>query len=196
MSYDETKLESLLLGLLYALGTNVYRTKLVKMTYLIDESNYRLRGSTITGLTYTWDNYGPNAESNDIVAVLDRLAAKGRVTMTRVSNYYGSPGYRYEIAGDMDIIDLQLTDADWLEIKAAVQNYKHKSVDSITRASKATEPIQRAGQYDTLEFRQDTSLNITDEEVAEDPFLQETLHALRSDTGKRVSLEELRERIA
>ena len=195
MSYDETKLESLLLGMLYALGTNVHRTKLVKMAYLIDEANYRLRGNTITGLNYKWDNYGPNAESNDIVATLDRLADNGRVTMTRVKTYYGSPAYRYGIAGDMDITDLQLTDADWLEIQAAAQNYKEKSVGDITRASKATEPFKRAGKYDRLDFQQDTSLNITAEEIADDPFLQETLHALRSDTGKRVSLEELRERI-
>lgn len=166
------------------------------MTYLIDEANYRLRGSTITGLTYVWDNYGPNAESNDIVATLDRLAASGQVTMTRVRNYYGSPAYRYEITKGIDAADLHLTDSDWLEIQAAVQNYKHRNVDYITRASKATEPVKRAGQYDTLEFSQDTSLNITDEEIADDPFLQETLHALRSDTGKRVSLRELRERIA
>lgn len=196
MSYGDTKLESLLLGLLYALGTNVYRTKLVKITYLIDEANYRLRGNTITGLTYIWDNYGPNAESNDIVATLDRLAADGRVTMTRVRNYYGSPAYRYELARDTDITNLHLTDADWLEIQAAVQKYKDKSVGYITRASKATEPVQRAGQYDTLDFRQDTSLYITDEEITNDPFLQETLYALRSDTGERVSLKELRERIA
>ena len=52
MNCDERKLASLLLGILYSMPKGVPRTNLVKLTYLIDEANYRLRGETITGLTY------------------------------------------------------------------------------------------------------------------------------------------------
>ena len=196
MSHDETKLESLLVGLLYALGSKVYRTKLVKMTYLIDEANYRLRGSTITGLTYLWDNYGPNAQGNDIVAALDRLEYKGAITKTVGKNPYGNPLYRYRIAREADITQLSLTDDDWHEIQAAVQKYKRMTVRQITRESKETEPIRQAGQYDTLHFQQDKSLEITDCEIESDPFLRDTLSAIGNDSGERVSLRELRERIA
>ena len=196
MSHDETKLDSLLVGLLYALGSKVYRTKLVKMTYLIDEANYRFRGSTITGLTYFWDNYGPNAAGNDIVAALDRLEYDGTVTKIVGRNAYGNPTYRYQIAGEMDVTQLSLTNDDWHEIQAAVQKFKGMTVPQITRASKDTKPVKRAGQYDTLHFEQDKSLEITECEIANDPFLRDTLSAIDNDLGERVSLRKLREHIA
>ena len=196
MTYNETKLESMLLGLLHLLGNRVYRTKLVKLTYLIDEANYRLRGNTITGLTYVWDNYGPNAESNDIVATLDRLEFKGLIDRFSGINAYGHRTYRYSLSGEIDVSDLSLTDVEWNELRAVVQNYGRMNVIQITRASKETGPIKRAGQHDTLQFSQDTSLQITEDEISRDPFLKSTVSALQMDEGERVSLEELRKSIA
>ena len=196
MTHSEKKLESLLLGLLYMLGTSAYRTKLVKLTYLIDESNYRLRGNTITGLTYIWDNFGPNAESNEIVKTLDRLASSGAILKHVGLTKYGSPTYRYSIEDSLNVADLTLTDGDWLVLRSAVHECKRMTVKQITQKSKNTLPVQRAGQYDTLQFIQDTSLTLTNEEISDDPFLLETLSAIGADDGERLTLDELRERIA
>ena len=69
--------EAVLQGLLFALDKEVHRTKLVKLTYLLDEASYRLRGQTMTGLDYMWDRYGPNAADNAIVRSLNGQVSRG-----------------------------------------------------------------------------------------------------------------------
>lgn len=196
MTYSETKLESLLLGLLHSMNARSYRTKLVKMTYLIDEAYYRLHGKTITGLTYIWDNYGPNAESNEIVRVLDRLAYEGSVTKSVGRTPTGNPTYSYKVADDFSAGSLPLTESEWIEIQAATRRYKRMNVKSITTESKKTDAFRRAEKLGVLRFSRDASLVLAADDIANDPFLRETLESIKKDDGRRISLETLRENIA
>ena len=196
MTYTETKLASLLLGLLHNLGARTYRTKLVKVTYLIDEAYYRLHGKTITGLTYIGGNYGPNAESNEIVRMLDRLVYEGFVTEKVGYTPTGNLTYSYKVVDDFSADGLPLTESEWIEIQAAVRKYKRMNVKSITTESKNTEAFRRAEKFDVLRFSQDASLVLANDDIANDPFLRETVESIRKDDGSRISLETLRENIA
>ena len=176
MEGDERS-RAVLLGLLHALGSGVFRTKLVKLTYLLDEANYRFRGRSLTGFDYTWDHYGPNAEDNAIVRLLDELITDGLVSMTTSPVPPNAVAHTYQATDRLDPSVLPLSGHDWAEIQTAVSKYRSMNRDQIVRESKKTGPMQNASQYDRLEFKQDPSLQITDEEITADPFLQETLKA-------------------
>ena len=196
MTFSETKLKALLLGLLYSVNTRSYRTKLIKMTYLIDEAYYRLHGKTITGLTYIWGSYGPNAESNEIVHVLDRLAYEGSVTKSVGRTPTGNRTYSYKVADDFSVRELPLTESEWIEIQAAAQRYERMNVKSITTESKNTDAFRRAEKFEVLRFSRDASLALSDDDITDDPFLRETVESIKKDDGRRISLETLRESIA
>ena len=183
--------EAVLLGLLYALQSDVSRTKLVELTYLLDESNYRLRGQTMTGFTYEWDHYGPNAEGNAIVSTLDRMVETGSVSMRVAPTPFNNVAYIYCIPPGYDPSSLPLAGDDWVEIIATVHKYGAMNGKRIVRESKSTAPMLKARQYQPLEFEQDPPL--TPEEVAGDPFWQETLAAM-ADTSERITIDQLREK--
>ena len=176
-----SRAKAVLQGLLLTLGKGVYRTKLVKLTYLTDEANFRFRGETLTGLSYRWDNYGPNAEGNEIVMMLDELVRDGLVTMTARPLPSGSMSYLYEATDCSDPTNLPLSSDDWIEIHTAVQNFGEMNRHQIVQASKSTAPMRDASQYDRLNLRRDRSLTLTDEDIASDPFLQEAVSAALSD---------------
>ena len=179
---QRSQAKAVLQGLLFTLGKIVYRTKLVKLTYLADEANYRFRGKTLTGLDYIWDNYGPNAEDNEIVVTLGELVRDGLVNMVEQPlPFGGGMTYRYEITDRLDPSDLPLSSDDWIEIHTAVHKYGKMNTRKIVRASKVTAPMKDAHQYGQLELQQDPSLSLTDEEIANDPFLREAFDAVLSD---------------
>ena len=185
--------EAVLLGLLYALGREAYRTKLVKLTYMLDEASYRLRGQTMTGFEYEWSHYGPNAADNAIVRRLNECAESGALAMNERKTPYGNPAYGYRISPDCNPSGLPLSSDDWIEIQTAVHNYGNMNRDQIVREAKSTAPFRTARQYQRLEFTQDPPL--TPEEVSADPFWQETLASMRS-TSPRISIDQLREEVA
>ena len=185
--------QAVLVGLLYAMGKEVYRTKLVKLAYLMDEAYYRIRGQTLTGLDYTWDHYGPNATDNAIPRCLDEIVESGAITMIERRTPYNNSAYAYSVSPDCDPADLPLSGDDWIEIHTVVHNYGSMNRDQIVRASKATAPMRGATQYEKLVFTQDPPL--TPEEIAADPFWRETFAAMH-DTSERISIDELRARVA
>ena len=188
--YNQT--EAVLLGLLHALGAGVSRAKLVKLTYLMDEANYRIRGQTLTGFAYEWDGYGPNACGNSMLYMLDKLTEGGAV-VTNSASANGSDRRKYRISPDVDAASLPLSGDDWIEIHTAVYNYGGLTAADAARKVKATAPAQKARSGDRLELQQDPPL--TPEEIAADPFWRETFAAMNN-PGKRISIEELRERCA
>ena len=181
--------EAVLQGLLYTLSNGVDRTKLVKLTYLLDETNYRLCGRTMTGFGYEWSHYGPNAVGNAIVSTLDGLVKAGTITMENVTtlNY---PGYRYQIAPSFDPTKLSLSADEWAGIRSVNYRYGKMNRDEIVQESKATAPMQKVDcQYDSLKFEQDPPL--TQEEIDADPLWKETVDALNN-PGEYVDIEEVR----
>ena len=193
--HDKRKLQSMLLGILHILGKGSYRTNLVKMVYLVDESNSRLCGETVTGLTYIWDHYGPNAEGNEVVKTLDDLIHDGMLAR-QVHRFPSAEGYYYELAMPIDPSILNLTADDWATIQSVVQVYGGMNSGGIAQASKNTKPFEQAEQDDVLRLQLDPGLQITEEEIAGDSLLDEALSAIARDTGERVSLDELRGQLA
>ena len=185
--------EAVLRGLLHALGREEFRTKLVKLTYLLDEASFRLRGQTMTGLEYIYDHYGPNAADNAIARALDEIVESGAATRSERMTPFNALAYGYRISPDCDPTCLPLSSHDWVEIQAAVHKYGNMNRDAIVREAKSTAPFQTARQYQRLAFTQDPPL--TPEEISADPFWQETLAAMR-DNSKRISIDELREEVA
>ena len=180
--------EAVLAGLLHALGGTVPRTKLVKLTYLLDGANYGLRGQTMTGFEYIWDNYGPNAQSNGIVRRLDEMIEAGVISMREKKGTRG-PAYLYRIDPYRDLASLPLSSDDWVEIHTTVYKYGKLRTEEVVKVSKDTEPMREVQQYDTLKFAQDPPL--TTEEVNADPFWRETVAAM-DDKSNRISIEALR----
>ena len=185
--------EAVLQGLLYTLSNSVDRTKLVKLTYLLDETNYRLRGRTMTGFDYEWSHYGPNAVGNAIVSTLAGLVEAGTITMENATAPKG-PAYRYQIAPSFDPTKLSLSADEWAEIRSVNCRYGKMNRDKIVQESKATAPMQKVGcQYDSLKFEQDPPL--TQEEIDADPLWKETVDALNN-PGEVVDIEEVRRMFA
>ena len=193
--HDERKLQAVLLGILHILGKGSYHTKLVKMVYFVDEANSRLCGETVTGLTYIWDSYGPNAENNEIVKTLDDLEYAG-VLDSMLHLYPNAEGHYYKLAESLDPSELDLTADDWAGIQSVVRTYGGMNARTIARVSKQTRHFEQAEQYDTLCLQRDPALQVTKKEIANDPLLGEALSAIASDTGERVSLDELRGQFA
>ena len=190
---NESEPEAVLQGLLYALSNSVDRTKLVKLTYLLDETNYRLRGRTMTGFDYEWSHYGPNAVGNAIVSTLAGLVEAGTITMENATAPKGT-AYRYQIAPSFDPTKLSLSADEWAEIRSVNCRYGKMNRDKIVQESKATAPMQKVGcQYDSLKFEQDPPL--TQEEIDADPLWKETVDALNN-PGEVVDIEEVRRMFA
>ena len=190
---NQSEPEAVLQGLLYTLSNGVYRTKLVKLIYLLDETNYRLRGRTMTGFDYEWSHYGPNAVGNAIVSTLDGLVKADTITMENVTTPNG-PAYRYQIAPSFDPTKLSLSADEWAEIRSVNYRYGKMNKDKIVQESKATAPMQKVGcQYNSLKFEQDPPL--TQEEIDADPLWKETVDALNN-PGEVVDIEEVRRMLA
>ena len=188
--------KAVLQGLLQALGGRVVRTKLISLTYLVDEANYRFRGETVTGLSYWWDQGGPNSVDNEMVCLLEELVDDGLVTMTVHSMPHGGEAYGYQINSCSGPSSLSLSSDDWVEIQTAVHKYGDMTTAQTVKESNSTAPMQDASrQYERLRLQQDPSRVLTEAEIADDPFLQEAIDAMSSDTGGGMTLEELRESI-
>jgi uncharacterized phage-associated protein len=66
-SNGRTQTQSLILRILSELDDGLYTMQLVKLIYLVDYFYFCHEGRTATGLTYIWDEYGPNAADHRIV---------------------------------------------------------------------------------------------------------------------------------
>ncbi len=191
---DLSHAQSVLLGLLGLYGKGgVTSTVFIKMVYLMDWRHYRLFGETLTQIQPTSSiAHGPNAEGHAIVGTLERLQTEGYVNADSkpapdgVAHVWGT-------SKDFDANGLGLSSDDMIAIQTVKHNYGRMSREEIIRVAKETEPMRDLKQGDAIVFEQDMLL--TDEQVAADPFLQETLAAMDSHSGW-ISYEQLRERVA
>ena len=192
-AYDLSRAQTILLGLLDLFGAaGVTSTVFIKLVYLMDWHHYRLYGETLTGFTYKFDRYGPNAEGHAIVGTLERLQTEGYVNADSKPAPDGV-AHVWRTSKDFDANGLGLSSDDMIAIQTVKHNYGRMSREEIIRVAKETEPMRDLKQGDAIVFEQDMLL--TDEQVAADPFLQETLAAMDSHSGW-ISYEQLRERVA
>lgn len=191
---DLDRADAVLLGLLAAMGEEVFRTKMVNLTYLLDDLSFRHDDMTITGFDYQWDHYGPDAVGNGIAKRLDAMTQKGLV---RTREILVPPGYRargYQIADRVEVANLPLTIDDWALIHSVVYTYGSMNRADIVRASKQTIPMQNAKQRQRIEFRRDPEIDALKRSFLDDSgFLAMIMTAADSE---RITFEELLEVVA
>ena len=143
-----TMVQGVILRVLQHYRGPVYRTKLVKLVYLIDYLFYQHYGRTLTGLEYVWDHYGPNAISDAIVHEASGLTRSGAVYMSERPNPYGELSYVYKIAPAASVRPLS-AEAEQV-VEAVLARYGAMKVPQIVNASKRTKPFEQARQYQLL----------------------------------------------
>ena len=188
------KEEAVIMGLLSLLGSTANRTKLVKLVYLIDNLHAEHLGESLTGFSYCWDKYGPNAVDDKIVSKLDELRREGHVSMT-ASTSFGNPEYLYAATGSLFAKDLELTSDDWLFIRAVVKEYGKKPLWIVKDAAYATAPMQGIKQNDLLEWRSNKEIERRHERVLSNTNLMKQIAEslrLKKEGAPGVSLEELK----
>jgi len=194
---DLGRSDAVLLALLSIIGRQVLRTKLVKMTYLLDNLSFEQRGHTMTGFTYHWDHFGPNAVGNAIMHRLSVLCSKGMVRDTQKLTPFENYANYYKIDGKVDPANLSLTSDDWVYIHTIVRLYGPLSRQQVVSASKQTAPVQKADQYDILKFEHNPAVESTKHAFFENEHLvHQTKKAIETDSSDRISLEELRDKVA
>lgn len=163
------RVQTTIVAVLNALGTPVHRTKLVKLIYLIDELFYQHFGRTMTGLSYMWDEFGPNAVGNAIVKEADSLAHKGIVRIEPYPNIYGETSYLYTLEqGKADLAEKVPQDERYV-IRDVVAHYRKHGVRDIIRESKQTEPFKNTEQYGFLKMEKSAEYEKLMENVKSDP---------------------------
>lgn len=133
-------------------GGPVHSTKLVKLVYLVDYLYYQNFGTTITGFTYMWDHYGPNAVGNGIIEEAGRLVRSGALRVNTYPNSHGGHTVDYSVA-QADRFARPPTPAE-LIIGDVLAQYGSMSVEEITQAAKKTAPFQSAVEYGRLNMTQ------------------------------------------
>jgi uncharacterized phage-associated protein len=149
-------LEAFLVARLRKVG----RTKLVKLIYLVDERFFSHYGRTLTGLSYIYDNFGPNAEGNAIVKVGDQLRDHDLLSIQHVE-FASGQSFTYQLSeGITSSPELPQDEREVAE--DILREYGHMSRDEITKAAKATRP------FATNPAPQDVLKMTTLEDVAQD----------------------------
>lgn len=192
-----TRNEALLLGLLSKLDAPwTYRTKLVKLTYLLDNYSFEQTGEQLTSFSYLWDHYGPNAVSHAIVGTLDRLADDGLVAVLSYDNEHGDVSHLYAI-GDIERATLPLSADDWLLIEGIAAMWGQRRLADVIDASKDTRPMRHAQQFGELRFEVEPRAEARRKELRSryGEVLEEWSSA-ESDEGAGESLDSLRAGLA
>ena len=149
------KARAAIMTVLEASSEPVHRTRLVKLIYLADNIYYEHSGKTITGLSYMWDDFGPNAVSNAIVKEADNLVQDDYACMEVGTSMYGSESYIYSMGiKKSEIPDGVLDSLERQIILDTVNRFKSKNLGQVVAASKQSEPFKKASQYEVLEMSQ------------------------------------------
>lgn len=186
--------EAVILGVLSRLKSPVGRTKFVKLVYLADNCHSEQLGRSLTEFSYCWDEFGPNAVGNQIVALLGNLTRQGQVVMTERQTPYGDSEYRYAVTRSVDA-DLPLSAEDWLFINAVAHEYGGKSLAAVKRAAYETAPMQGVQQFDVLELKENSDIKHRHERIlSNERFMGGIVESLRlKEQGEvGVSLKELK----
>ncbi len=182
----DSRLDEVIVCLLKLVGAPIYRTQLVKLVYFVDYIHFQHTGSTLTGLRYVWDNFGPNAVNNQIVITADELTVLGSVHMQAIPNFHGETSYLYRAEEGTECPTFDPL-ADVI-LRDVVTKYRSYNAREIAEASKRTEPFQKARQGDILNFERASAYYLNP--LSPEPSTLEEIEA--GSRGK--SLEELREK--
>lgn len=139
------KMKAAILLVLDEMGDPVHRTKLVKLVYLAENMFYEHFGRTITGLTYMWDDHGPNAISNAVVKEAEKLVQQDLACMKTGTSIYGTENYLYSLGPKKSNMAERLLDPmERQVILDTVKRYRNYSITQIIAASKRTTPFKKS----------------------------------------------------
>ncbi|MBI4198426.1 MAG: DUF4065 domain-containing protein [Chloroflexi bacterium] len=141
-----------ILRILDGLRAPVHSTKLVKLVYLVDYVYYQHFGRTLTGFTYMWDNFGPNAVGHAIIEQTQELVRERKATLDISPNIYGGTTVDFAIISPGS--SLPMTPEAEMVIADILEQYGRLSVAAVTRVAKRTEPFRNGTQYTVLELKQ------------------------------------------
>ena len=184
--------EAVIMALLSQLPHGVGRTKLVKLVYLVDNMRAEHIGRPLTGFNYFWDNYGPNAKGNLIVATLDDMERRGLIYQKQGTTPHGGPRYHYTLSPDVTAEDLPLEPDEWMFIRSIVNAYGELNTEAVVKASKKTAPMQNVAQGDALRLKKDPAIEERQAKILSNVALMEQIdRSLQSPQGG-ITLEELK----
>ena len=166
---DRLKIDAVIIEVLKKEGRPTHRTRLVKLVYLIDHIYHRHFGQTLTGLSYMWDYFGPNAVSNAIVDRGDRLCTQKLLHLTRTPNQYGDFSYLYSLETPDVASPVELEPAALLIIDDVVRKYRNSTLEQLVRASKRTEPFRRARPFEVLKMEKSSTYEDLEKDIEADP---------------------------
>ena len=190
------KSDAALIGLLSVLDDMVSGTKLMNLTYLLDNLSLRHGGSTITEFSYRIGEYGPEQVGNSIVGRLKELSEHGFARQvgggTSLEN-----GVRYRISEYGDEAALPLDADDWALIHSVVHTYGSLSLSEILEECKRAEPARSDRKHGSS--RKGPNPGIDSEAAvhpaSEDKEFDQMIRVALDDKSKRITIEELRRQI-
>lgn len=163
-----TKTRAAVQGLLALLRKKVGRTELTKLIYLADNRFHESTGRTITGNTYMWDHYGPNAVGNAITSEADELVNQGVMRMAIRPSAFGGSAYDYWVDAPNDTWKdvAAILDAGECQVLAdIVKKFRRTPLLSLIKHAKATRPFMKAEQYDILHLEQNEHASKVQEQI-------------------------------
>ena len=187
-----SKGEAVILGLLSQLPGSTGRTKLVKLVYLVDNLWAEHSGGPLTGYRYHWDNYGPNAVGNEIVATLDGLNDSGLMHSSQGPTPYGNAAYFYRVSLACDPAQLPLSPDEWMFIQSVTKRFGKLNRESVVKVAKATLPMRNAAQGDVLVLKANPDVEAVQRRILSNTGLMAQVDESLLSDDPGISLEELK----
>ena len=148
------KLRGTIIGILSLVDRPLYRTEIVKFVYMIDEMYYRHFGTTITGMRYKWDNFGPNSVDDGIVNEADELVNLGIIHMSSEPNQYGGISFLYKLEKSDSKFPESLSNGEKYVIQDVTCHYKNTPLSELIKVSKQTESFKGVEQFNPIILKQ------------------------------------------
>lgn len=133
------KVQTMILRILSEVKRGLYTIQLVKLIYLVDYFYYCQMGRTATGLSYIWDDYGPNASGSRIIKQAALLEESGFIDIQPAPGGDNARSHRVlqPVAAKFDPL-LEAIVGD------VVRKYGSLSVQELVAESKSTPPFDSA----------------------------------------------------
>ena len=182
-------------GMLALLGRKVGRTELVKLIYLSDSRFYESTGRTITGITYMWDHYGPNAVGHATANEADQMVNQGSVRVEIRPSMYSGYAYDYWVENPSEVwrsVESSLDPGECQILMDVANQFGRLSLQVLISQSKRSKPFAQAEQYQLLELQQNPKMKDMATIDSSGEFLEEVEFGLEDeDAGRWVWEDEL-----
>jgi len=147
-SLDKEKLKNIILLILKLHGNKLYfKTKLVKLLYLLDLHFNKKFKHPLTNLQYKCYFYGPY--SKEIEKVLNSLENENIIHIKEVFDFFSDKNYYVIELKELPVLN-KLSEEEKKEISNFVKKYANKSLSEILEKVYNTPPFKRASFGETI----------------------------------------------